>query len=180
MTNFLKTLRLIQDMNFELPANRPDFVKALQANVDPPGSPMRDIFSRSKHIYKGIVTYDGFDLKRKRKFFDSNMGLVTARGTFTQGDDNLTIDVQFKAFHPLFILFFIFLVLSYGMFIVMFAMAPEEGGTPAWTLPFILVHASFMFGIPYFLLRRSISMMKYNLERDFFFFIKDKLNPARP
>lgn len=47
-----------------------------------------------------------------------------------------------------------------------------EGGMEFFIFPFIIVHAIFMLGFPYLMMRRSVSKMKYELEREFFYMTK--------
>jgi hypothetical protein len=176
MTDFLKKIRLIQDLKIELLIERSVFVKTLEANIDGYQSALTDIFSRSKHIYKGTVSYEGFSLKRKRKFFDSNMNWANAKGVFSQMGDKLIIDIQLKVFHPIMVLFVILLVFFYAAAFIMLLMGDMEAA--AWTVPITFVHALLTFGIPYMLIRRNVHLMKYNIERDLYFIMKDKLNAS--
>ena len=41
-----------------------------------------------------------------------------------------------------------------------------------FVFPFLVVHAAFMFGVPYFMMRRSTNRMKYQLEREFYYMTK--------
>jgi preprotein translocase subunit YajC len=47
-----------------------------------------------------------------------------------------------------------------------------EGNGAQFAIPFIFIHAVFMFGIPYFMMRRSARKMKHDLEREFFYLTK--------
>jgi len=42
----------------------------------------------------------------------------------------------------------------------------------AIAVPFLFIHAAFMFGIPYFMMRRSVKRMKHDLEREFYYMTK--------
>ncbi|MDX1829044.1 MAG: hypothetical protein R3342_13470, partial [Lutibacter sp.] len=61
----------------------------------------------------------------------------------------------------------------YSIFIGAFFMADNiEGNAPGFALPFIFIHATFMFGIPYFFMRRGAKRMKHELEREFYYMTK--------
>jgi cytochrome c biogenesis protein CcdA len=66
-----------------------------------------------------------------------------------------------------------FLIVFYLIFIIAFSTADHiKGNASGFAFPFILIHALIMFGIPYLMMRRSVSRMKYDLERDLFFMTK--------
>jgi hypothetical protein len=58
--------------------------------------------------------------------------------------------------------------MSYNGFIVTILTGNMKGNEDGWALPFILFHAAFMFGIPYFIMRRSLRSTKYDIERDIY------------
>ena len=70
--------------------------------------------------------------------------------------------------------FYIFIIVFYLIFLVFFLFTSffEKDTVPFIVLPFILVHAMLMLGIPYFVMHRSVSRMKYELERDFHFWTR--------
>ena len=100
-----------------------------------------------------------------------NMSLATAEGTFKQVDNKVIIETEINGFHGIFIPYYIFVPIFYLIFIIGFAFAdsPQE----LWFfIPFIIIHAMFMLGFPYFFMRRSVNRMKYELERDLYFMIR--------
>ena len=64
-----------------------------------------------------------------------------------------------------------FLIVIYGIGFIslLFAGIGEDGGEMMTLigLPFLLLHAAFMFGIPYLVMRNSTKRMKYDLTREF-------------
>ena len=131
------------------------------------------MFSSSKTEYKGHVGFDNFKIKRKRKFFDMNMNFAVAQGTYKQKENILIIEAEINGFSGMMIPFYVFGIIFYSIFIVTFILAENiGGGGMAFVLPFILLHATLMFGLPYFVMRRSTYRMKHELEREFYYMTK--------
>ena len=177
MKEFLRKLRLIDYLQTELEIQKNDFINKLREHVDEGGtgifSDTFDVFSSSKNEYKGEVNYNGFKIKRRRKFFDMNMNMAVANGTYYEKDNKLIIDTEINGFHGMMIPFYIFCIVIYGVFIVGFLLADKIGGNvTGFAFPFIIFHAAFMMGIPYFIMRRSTKRLKHELEREFFYLTK--------
>jgi hypothetical protein len=179
MNQLLRRIGLLDNLTLELPINKSDFVNTLRLNIDEePQSDIVDIFLKSKNIYKGTVNNDGFVLKRKRKFFEMNPHSRKIKGTLIQKTDKLVVNIEISAFNFLMIPMVLFIVMIYVIFIVMLLTGNVDGMKGLWGLPFILFHAAFMLGFPYFALRRGLRSTKYDIERDLYFIMKDKLNTA--
>jgi hypothetical protein len=178
MKEVLRKIGLVDSFKMELPISRNDFVSTLATNIDAPGFKFFEAFSSSKNAYKGIVSYEGFELKRKRKLFDANKTLPTCRGVFRATDSKLIIEVEIDGFSKIMILFLIFLGLFYTIFvmIIIFNIWTAQWAGVVWMVPFVLLHAAFMIGVPYYVMKRSTGATKYELERDLYFMMKDKLN----
>lgn len=177
MKGFLKKLKLIDYLSTELEIDKNDFFNRLKASVDEGDigmfSETFDVFSSSKNEYKGHVGLGVFKIKRRRKFFDMNMHLAIAKGTFKQRDNHLKIDTEINGFSGMMIPFYVFLIVFYLIFIIGFSTTNNvEGNMDAVALPFIIIHATFMLGIPYFMMRRSVKRMKHELEREFYYMTK--------
>jgi len=175
MNNFLRQIGLITDLTLQLPVERADFEKALRLHLDKPQADFLDIFSSSDKLYKGTVTHDSFEIRRRRRFFDGSMSFVRTKGQFTQKSDKLIIDLELNAFHPL-MMPFVVLALGIYLWIAVFTFTSEgAGASQPWIPFFILIHAAVMFGIPYIIMRRRLKLTRYEIERDLFFMIKDML-----
>jgi hypothetical protein len=173
MNNILRKIGLADSMKIELEIDKKEFVKILKANVDENKSDFMDVFSSSKNNYKGVVSYDRFEIKRKHRLFDMNMNFAKVLGNFRQKENKLLIDMDINAFQGKMMVMFIFMLVFYTIFIIVFSLAENiEGNAVGFAMPFIFVHALFMFGIPYFMSRRSVSRMKYEIERDLYFMVK--------
>ena len=174
MKEFLKRLKLIDYLTIALPTNKTDFVNRLYEVTDIGSTGMFsdtfDIFSSSKNEFKGQVDTDGFKLKRRKRFFDTNMNFAVANGTFSETNGQLIIETEVNGFNNFFIVFYVFLIIFYSIFIFGFWGSDNKGSFIA--IPFILLHGTFMFVIPYFMMRRSVKRLKYELEREFFYLTK--------
>lgn len=178
MREFLKRLKLIDSMTTTLQTSKVEFVNRLNEITDEGSTGMMsdtfDVFSSSKNEFKGQVSFDSFKIKRRRRFFDTNMNFAVANGTFEENNGQLTIDTEINGFNNFFIVFYVFLIIFYSIFIFGFASSDKNGSGEFVAIPFILLHGTFMFGLPYFMMRRSVKRLKYELEREFFYLTKNK------
>ncbi|MBK3515964.1 hypothetical protein [Carboxylicivirga marina] len=177
MTDLLKKLKLLAFLKTELEISKHDFISRLRTTVDEGETGMFaeafDAFSSSKNEYKGHVGFDGFKIKRRRRFFDMNMNLAIAKGSYIQHGDKLLIDTEINGFRGMMIPFYIGLIIVYAIIFIAFLSVDNiEGNMDYMAIPFIIIHAVFMGGIPYLMMRRSVSRMKHELEREFFFLTK--------
>jgi hypothetical protein len=175
MKEFLKKIKLIDYLRTELQISRNEFVDKLNSIVDEGGtgffSGPFDTFSSSKNEFKGRISYDGFKIKRRRRFIDTNINLATANGVFSEQNGKLVIETEINGFSGFIIPFYIFLIIFYSIFF--FSIGFEKNNSGIVVLPFIMLHAAFMFGIPYFMMRRSVKRLKYELEREFYYLTKN-------
>ncbi len=177
MKELLKNIKLLDHWTTELEIQKAEFVSKLKEHVDEGGidlfSESFDVFISSKNEYKGHVGYDGFKIKRRRKFFDMQMNLAVASGTYRQQGSKLIIETEINGFRGRMIPFLVFMIIFYTAFIVVFLNIDHfEGDGVEFAIPFILLHAAFMLGIPYFMIRRSTKRLKHDLEREFYYMTK--------
>lgn len=172
MKDLLERLKLVQHFTIEMEIEKSVFISILKEKVDEGDTSVIfsafEVFSTSKNEYKGSIGLDGFKLRKRRKFFDMNMNLAIANGSYQQKDNILVIETQINGFHGMFIPYYIFVPFFYVIFFFVFFVA--ENTNEWWfILPFMTIHAALMLGIPYFIIRRSVYRMMYELERDFYF-----------
>ncbi|MGS2726035.1 hypothetical protein ACU8DI_05460 [Psychroserpens sp. BH13MA-6] len=184
MQNVLRKYKLIDQCTLALDTTKSDFVNRLQSHVDPSDlgyfSDVFEVFSSSKNEYKGQVDDQGFKLKRRRRFFDSKMNMAIATGRFRQASDTLMIEMEISGFNTGLKLFYIMISIFYVLFLLGFLVSVGTDDAPLFLAPFILLHAAFMFGIPFLIMRRSVKRLKYDLEREFHFIAtKTTLAPIR-
>ena len=181
MKEFLKKIKLIEHSTTELNIEKDEFVTTFKQYVDEGGtgfmSDSFDVFSSSKNEYKGHVGFDSFKIKRRRRFFDTNMNLAVASGIYRQEENTLVIETEINGFSGMMIPFYLFALVCYSIFIVTSFFAEDTGGIGAgFALPFLIIHASFMLVFPYFMMIRSTKRMAHELEREYFYMTKGKAN----
>jgi hypothetical protein len=174
MRDFLIKLKLIDFLTTTLPTDRTTFVKRLSLITDEGNTGMFsntfDAFSSSKNEFKGQVNSGGFKLKKRRRFFDTNMNMAIAQGTLTEKNDQLTVETEINGFNNFFIVAYVFLIIIYSLIIYDVSRSDNNGDFIA--IPFLILHGSLMFLMPYFMMRRSVKKLKYELEREFFYLTK--------
>ena len=132
MKEFLKRIKLIENLTTELEIQKGEFVNMLKLNVDDGETGVLsgtfDAFTSSKNEYKGKVNNESFKIKRKRKFFDMSIFMAIASGTYTQKDTMLIIDTEIVGLKGIMIFFYICTIIFYSIFLITFATADEIGG----------------------------------------------------
>ena len=170
---FLEKIKLIDCLTLEVEISKNDFYSKMKSIIDEGSTSVLfdpfDAFSSSTNEYKGHVGYDKFNIKKRRKMFDMNMNFAKAKGTYKQKNNSTEVDVQINGYSAM-IPFLTFLIIFYSIFIAGLTFGNNNHGEMgAFALPFILLHALFMFGLPYFIMRRSVSKLKHDLERELYF-----------
>lgn len=174
MKALLKRLKLIDHLSMALPINKIDFIGRLYNITDAGGvgvfSNFFDLFSSSKNEFKGQIDLNGFKLQRRVKMFDTSMNFAIANGQFKEADGELIIDTEINGLTNYMLFFYSIVLVFYLLIIALVTFGDSE--TPFIAIPFILFHGFIMFAIPYFMMRRSVKRLKYELEREFFFLTK--------
>ncbi|KGL63323.1 hypothetical protein [Polaribacter sp. Hel1_85] len=178
MKKILEKIKLIDFLETELEIPKNEFTNRFSKIVDEGSTnslfDMFDIFSSSKNEYKGEIEFSRFKIKRKKKFFDMNIIFPVAKGFLNQKDDKLFIKTEINAFKGIMIIFFVFIILIYLVIAIsLFTNNNTDDFSIYLAIPFLLIHGSFMIGIPYLLLRRSVKRFKYEFERELFYLTKN-------
>ena len=179
MREILRKLKLVEYLTTELNIDKNEFVRNFREQVDHGDvgfmSGAFDVFSSSKNEYKGYVGPDYFKIKRRRRFFDTSMNVALAKGTYEQKEGSLLITTEVNGFSMMMIPFYLFALFFYLIFLVSFLFSDGwMGNDTVFIVPFMLIHAAFMLGMPYFMMRRSTKRLAYELEREFFYMTKNK------
>ena len=176
---------LIDSFSTTVNASKSEFTSALRNNVDEADidgffSGAFEAFTSSKNRYKGSVNHNGFKIRKRRRFFEKNVGKTIASGDLREQGESLVIHTKINGWSNHTIFFFGFISIFYLIVIVASFgfMFSGDSEFPIFAPIFILVHAAFMYGIPYFIMRRSVRRLKEDLEREFHFIIS-KSNPLR-
>ena len=171
MKEFLIRIKLIDSMTTTLQTSKVEFVNRLNEITDEGSTGMMsdtfDVFSSSKNEFKGQVNFDSFKIKRRRRFFDTNMNFAVANGTFIENNEQLIVETEINGFNNFFIVFYIFLIVFYS--IIILVVSGDNNSESFIVIPFLLLHGTFMFAIPYLIMRRSVKRLKYELEREFYY-----------
>lgn len=172
MNTYLKKLDLIQEIEIELLISKSDFTRKFRENVDESdlGFEPFEVFTSSKNEYKGNIENTGFALKKRRKLFDSNYSFAKATGTLVQETDKLIAKTEISVFQKKMLFFVGFLLFFYAIFLSSIFLS-DDNFPKFFILPFLLFHAALMLGIPYFMMKRSVKRMAYDLERDFHYWV---------
>jgi hypothetical protein len=178
MENFLRKIKLIDSFSTTLNTSKSEFTSALRNNVDEADidglfSGVFEVFSSSKNLYKGSVNHNNFRIRKRARLFEKNIGKTIASGDLRENGESLIINTKIKGWSNYMFFFYSFLSIFYLIFIVgSFAgIFSEDSQFPIFVPIFILIHAVFMFGIPYFIMRRSVKRLKEDLEREFHYII---------
>ncbi|WP_333600245.1 hypothetical protein [Flavobacterium sp.] len=175
MQDFLIKLKLIDYLNTTLSISKTEFAKRL-SQITERGNPNMllnpfEAFSTDSRLFKGLVSETGFKLRRKRQFFTYNSTVAQATGTLSEVDGKLIITTEINGYNSYFKIFYFFLVIFYVGFISICMVT--DSSFPFPVLPFIVLHAGFMFCIPYFIMRRGVRQLKHDLDREFFFLTRN-------
>ncbi|PIF30937.1 hypothetical protein CLU81_1395 [Flavobacterium sp. 9] len=172
MNDFLRKINFIKDIVIQLPVSKIDFIEKFRINVDESNLSYEpfEVFQSSTNEYKGYIENNYFELKKRRKLFDMNYPFAKVTGELTQENDQLIINAEISCFRKRMILFLVGILLFYSLFFISMAFN-SENKIPFFIVPFLLVHMSLMIGAPYFIIRKIVNKMAYDLERDFHYWV---------
>ena len=169
--NFLRIIKLFDNLTMNFNVSKSVFIKKLKANVDyDDGIAMFEEFSSSKNDYKGTVTENSFALRKRRRFMEFNFGLAKINGKLYSKEDNTKVEmtIGLRPFIPLFILAMIIIMYAIGLS-SMFTY--ENSNQGVFGPVFLLFHGLFMLTIFYFVFKKEIISSKKRIERDLFYII---------
>lgn len=171
MDNFLRKINLVKDITIQLPITKTEFIQKFRNHVDESdlGYVPFEVFQSSTNEYKGNIQNNTFELKKRKKIFDTNYSFAKVIGEIIQENNELTINVEIVGFRKRILLFGVMILLFYLLFFV--GAISNDDAFPFFILPFLMIHMSVMLVIPYFVIRRSVNRMAYDLERDFHYWV---------
>jgi len=172
--NLLIKIGLIEFLKIELDVNKLKFFEIFRNNVDGSQSLIFDLFSSSKNQYKGTVNIDGFQINHKLNFFDSNRSFVDLTGSIEQKDNKLLIETEINAFSRLISINIIMIFVIYLVILISYITIKIKGIAADLGIPFIIISLIFLFLflISYLFMKRSVTKIKYEFERDLYFMTK--------
>lgn len=177
MDEFLTRIGFKTEMVTEVDVPPDQFVANLRMNVDKGDldffSRMFEALESGQNEYKGKVAHDSFEISQRRRLFDMNFNMAVATGRVESHDSNTRIKTEINGFAGYWIFFILIALIVYVFgFIIVLSSARKPNDFLA--IPFLLIHASLMIGIPFLVIRRSVKAMKYNLEREFHYIAKSE------
>jgi hypothetical protein len=122
MKEFLKRIKLIDYLTVNLELSKKDFVERLSSIVDEGSigifpSPL-ELFSSSKNEYVGKVKSDGFRIRRKGRFGDTNQNISVAKGTLSEQNGQLTIETEINGFNIFWAFFMVLMLIFFSVFFI--------------------------------------------------------------
>lgn len=172
MEEFLQKIGLLQRYTLSLPIEQSRFVHLLDNAVDSDEFEFFEIFSASKNKFKGEVDVAGFNIRRRRTFFNGKHVFSRAKGIFRSENSKLHIDIEINGLNWAMKVFYVILPFFYLFFLS--ALLTQIQDIPLFVLIFVLFHGLLVLGIPYLNIRYSIKRLKEEIEREFFYMIRDK------
>ncbi|TDO71484.1 hypothetical protein EV143_108138 [Flavobacterium chryseum] len=172
MNDFLRKIKLTKDIIIQLPVSKIDFIQKFRNNVDESNldyDPF-EVFQSSINEYKGHIGDYIFEIKKRKKIFDTNYSFAKVTGELTEENNQLIINAEISCFRKRMIIFIVMALLFYSIFFISMVFNAENT-VPFFMVPFLLIHMSLMIGVPYFIIRRSVNRMAYDLERDFHYWV---------
>lgn len=173
MRTILSRLNLIQLLEIELGISKNKFIKNLKNNVDDEAikfhTSVLDVFSQGYSKYKGKVGHRGFAIKKRSSLFDMGRSIAVVKGSYKESGRSLIVIIEINGFQTGMKLYYGFISLFYLIFILNVFKGVMTGQIDevAFTFIMTLLHMTFLFGMPYAIMRRSIRYLKNEIERDF-------------
>ncbi len=173
MNDILHKLKLRTDLVAEIDINKKDFIEKFKSVFENSSLSFFSIFFKSffpKKTDRELIGYlqnDTFKLKRNASFNTFNPAYATAKGEFIEKDDKLIVNIQINGFNngimPLYILF--------GILSPILILGPLNIGNELKSdIIFSLINlifCVFIFGTPYYLMRKDAKTLKQILEKEF-------------
>ncbi|MBC8756241.1 hypothetical protein H2O64_16315 [Kordia sp. YSTF-M3] len=175
MEDFLERIQLVQRKQIKLPVDKSEFIKAFRQNVDEGEigmfSGMFEAFTTSKNRFKGNISNNDFEIRRRKVLFQRNQLFARIKGTFRQQADHVVVDLTINGFSKMIIPFYVLTIAFYIFFITTISNGLELL-SPFFL--FMVIHAILMFAIPYFVMRRSVKSTAADIEKELFFMTREK------
>lgn len=169
---FFRKIKLIQDFHIILPVKEEDFVEQFHDQVKESDlglfSDPAEQYSTKGPDYKGWIRQGQFEMKLRRKMFSFNLGLSRVHGKYFEEGRELIVEGEINGASKWLIPIFAVAIGIYIMAIFFLMSSGESADNSFWLFHLILLHAAFMMGIPYFLIRMEAGRIKRDLEGEFF------------
>jgi hypothetical protein len=177
MEEFLKKIKLLNEFTVNLNIDKNIFASAFKNQVEEKDidsflSSAFEVFSSNKKRYKGFVNFNEFKIREKQSFGNRKFGNIKAIGRFSQKGERLEILTKINGWTNFMFIYFGFTLVFYCVFLgLFFSGFTSINNEFYFILPFIFIHAIFMFGLPIYQIRKGVSKLKDDLEREFHFVV---------
>jgi hypothetical protein len=176
--NILDKFTISERVQFTLPVSKQHFVEKLTLQLDKLDTPLPrfgflSLFRKVAAIerpYIGIVQNDTFDIRQKTNIITYRNMPCYIHGAFREENNQVIIDVELcsKLFYSekwghwgLYAVLLLYCIFLFAAFTTHF-----------FSVIFILIHAFLMFRILFFVGKRNVQQLKYELERDLYFMMR--------
>ncbi len=169
MKRLLKRIGLFDSFTTEIKVSPQTLVDNFSKITDSDQPDLFDSFTFDKKEYKGFVTTEKFELKKRKWFLLSSQHWAEAFGEIKKLDDKTIVKVDIYSMHSHFVLIgfsltsLFFLIPGLGL---MFFSSPNSeingviGGLTILSIGFIII------GIPIYRMRWSVQNLKWDLENE--------------
>ena len=138
MESLAEKIGIIDSVEIQLKVSKKEFVRKIQKNLESKGHYFFGIPNTDRPFYRGKIDSDSFQLKRKRRFLDSYLDIVKAKGLFHQKNNKLIINTKVIGYNlPIVIV----LLTAILMYVIMFLLFINRDSTLIilfWTYYFYL------------------------------------------
>ncbi len=170
LDNFLRKIKLIQEISIEIPLSSDNFKRKLTECVSENKFNLFEGLNNGEKIFVGELGDNKFKIRPIKQIFQNSLArFAWCKCTYEESSQNKIIikgEVSLATFHPLiFLLVFPFV---YGL-IITIALITWTDYTP---IIFVFLHFLLMLAIFYFICRRFVSSGKYYMERELYFLSK--------
>lgn len=175
MESFLRKYKLIDTLSLKLNCDKTTFIEKFKENVEPSNlsfSPF-EVFSGGSKLYKGNLQNSTFKIQKKQQLFNNRQSNPIASGKITEGINDLKINIEINGITPLMKFFFGFVVFFYLIgFSIFLLVSLNTDNFPFFPIPFLILHAVFMLGVPFYIIRSSVRNFKQEIEREFHYWLR--------
>ncbi len=117
MKDFLRKIKLIQDLRVQIEMNQSDFEKKLNRIVDHTNIgyvlSILDVFSSSKNLFKGQVAANNFKIRLKKQRFRMRFNIAVASSKFKQKPELLAMETEINGLKGVIVAFLLILPVFY-------------------------------------------------------------------
>ena len=169
MKQLLKRIGLFDSFTTEVKASPQTLVDKFSKITDSYQPDLFDSFTFDKKEYKGFVTTEKFELKKRKWFLISSEHWAEAFGEIRKLEDRTVVKVDIYSMHAYLVVIgfsltsMVFLISGLGS-IVYSLINSETNGIVAGLA--ILLVGFIMIGIPFFRMRWSVQNLKWDLESE--------------